>query len=267
MFAIAKRALLDRKWTIVAFLASGVFFAWVYVATYPSLQATQAAVADFVKNLPPALNKAFGLDPSTFSTFNGYVAGKQFSLLWPMLLTALLAGLSANFVAAEVEKGTIELALAQPISRMRIYWAKVLAGVMANLLYIIFSVFSYIPIAAAAKIDFNKTSYILLSEVGFILGLAVFGIGMFFSSVVSEKGKALFLTVAVFIAMYVLYIASLLNTDLDKFKYISFLYYYDYSSILTTTKVFAATWPVLAGSFGFFALAGLIWFNKRDIVT
>jgi ABC-2 type transport system permease protein len=267
MFAVAWRAFLDRKWTIIAFLAVGVFFAWVYVATYPSVQATQAAVADFVKNLPPALNKAFGLDPATFSTFTGYVAGKQFSMLWPMLLTSLIAGLSANFVAGEVEKGTIELALAQPISRMRIYWSKVLAGVIANFLYILFSVVSYIPIATAAGIDFNKTSFILLAEVGYILGLAIFGIGMFFSSVVSEKGKALFLTVAVFIVMYVAYIAALLNTNLEKLKYISFLYYYDYSSILTTAKVFSATWPILAGSFGFFALAGLIWFNKRDIVT
>jgi ABC-type transport system involved in multi-copper enzyme maturation permease subunit len=267
MFAVTWRALLDRKWTIATFLLVGVLFAWIYVITYPSVQATQASIADFVNQLPPALNKAFGLDPATFGTFQGYVAGKQFSLLWPVLLTSLLGGLSANFVSADIEKGTIELALSQPISRMKVFLAKVAGGIIADLLYVTFSVLSFIPIAANYGIPYKSNAFVLLAEVGFILGLTFFGLGMLSSSLFSEKDKSLFLTIGVFIAMYVLYIASLLDSNLEKLKYGSFFYYYDYNSVLTTAKVVTAAWPVLLGTFVLFTASGLIWFNKRDIIT
>lgn len=267
MFRIAWRALLDRKWTILAFSAIGVFFAWVYVASYPSVQATQASVSDFVKSLPPSLNKAFGLDAGTFNTFEGLVAGKQFSLFWPILMTSLLGGLAANFVAGDIEKGTIELALAQPISRMKIFGARLAAGIAADFFYVVLSVLSYIPIAAFAGIPFKSGSFILLSVIGFILGLAVFSMGMFFSSLTSEKGTALWLTVGTFLFMYIFYLAALLDTNLDKLKYVSFFYYYDYNHVLTATKVVAAAWPVLLGSFVIFVTSGIFWFNKRDILT
>jgi ABC-type transport system involved in multi-copper enzyme maturation permease subunit len=267
MFAVAWRALLDRKWTIAAFLAVGIFFAWIYVVTYPSVQATQASLTDFIKNLPEPLVKAFALDPATFGTFQGYVAGKQFSLFWPILLTSLLGGLSANFVSSDIEKGTIEMTLSQPISRIRVFLARLGAGIAADFIYVAFSVLSYIPIAAIYGIPHNSTAFILMAEIGFILGLAFFGIGMLFSSIFSEKDKALFLTIGVFVAMYVIYFAALLDSRLQNLKYGSLLYYYDYNSILTAAKVVGAAWPVLLGTFVLFAASGLFWFNKRDIIT
>lgn len=265
MFAVFWRTILDRKRSLLVFLSIGVAMMWMYVVTYPTVQATSATVADFVKALPPELSKAFALDPRSFTTFEGFVAGKQFSMVWPMMMVMLVAGLAANYIAGEVEKGTIELVLSQPISRLRIITSKVLSGVAVCALFSFVTVLSVIPLTRIYGITTPESHFWLVSGIGFCFGLAVFGLSMFASAFMSERGKALFLAIGVLLAMYVVNIVALLKVSLEDIKFASYFYYFDYSGMLLDGKIGKLSAIVLLGAFFGFIIAGVMRFNKRDI--
>lgn len=267
MFAVFWRAILDRKRTVLAFLLSGVGLMWMYAATYSSVQATSVNVSEFVKSLPPELNKAFGLDPRTLTTFQGYIGSKQFSLIWPMMMVMLMAGLAANFIAGEVEKGTIELTLAQPISRLRIAVSKIFSGVLLCLAFAAISVLPVIPFAKAYHISIPAGHFWLVSAIGFCFGLAVFGLAMFASAFFSDKGRATFLIVGILLAMYVVNIVALLKASVEDIKFASYFYYFDYTGMLLDGKIgLISIWVFLSAFLGF-SMAGTAKFIKRDIAA
>lgn len=265
MFAIFWRTILDRKVTLLAFLAFGISMMWMYVYFYPSVQATSTQVSDLVKALPSELSKAFGLDPRSFTTFEGYVAGKQFSLVWPMLMVMLVSGMAANYIAGDIEKGTMELVLSQPISRFKVIISRIISGIFVCFLFAALTVLSVIPFASIYGISIPESHFWLTSAIGFCFGVAVFGLSMLASSFLSEKGKALFLAIGVLLAMYVINIVALLKASLENIKYASYFYYFDYTGMLLDGKIGKLSIWVLSLSFLAFAACGTIWFTKRDI--
>lgn len=265
MFAIFWRTLRDNKWVILTYLLSGVLFLWMYVAFYPSVAKSSAQVSEFVKSLPEGLNKAFGLDPKSFTTFEGFVAGKHYSLVWPILVIALSVSLASSFVAGEIEKGTIEVPFSQPISRIKVILAKFLAGFVAITAFSATSILVTFPLAKLYNISIMSANHLKLTLVGTIFGLAIFAVTMLFSAVFSERGKVVGAALTVFLLMYVLNIVALLKDNLDKLKYFSFFYYFDYSEILLNGKANTGTWWVFLGTFLVAGLTGLLWFNRRDI--
>ena len=88
---------------------------------------------------------------------------------------------------------------------------------------------------------------------------------MFFSAIFSEKGKANFTVLGILIVMYFINIIALLKDNLDKLKYLSFFYYFNYNDILVHNKIDHLTWWVFIGTFVVSTVVALIWFNKRDI--
>jgi len=267
MFAVFARAILDRKRILAVFLAVSVAMMWMYVVTYPSLQATAAEVSEFVKSLPPELNKAFGLDPRSFTTFEGYVAGKQFSMIWPMMMVMLVGGMAANYISGDIEKGTMEMVLSQPITRQKIIISRILSGVFICFLFAAISVLSVIPMTKIYDINIPINHFFLISFIGFLFGLAVYGFSMLVSALFSEKGKALFLTIAILLTMYIINIVALLKASLEDIKFASYFYYYDYAGILLDGKVGRLSIIFFLISFLFFSAAGIVLFSKRDITS
>lgn len=265
IFNIFERTIGERKWTVVVYFIFAVALIFMYVVFFPSVQQSSAEVSELVKNLPESLVKSFGLDPKSFTTFEGFLAGKHFSLVWPFLLIALLVSLGASFFAGEIEKGTIEILLSQPISRTRIFFEKFLAGILIILIFVFFSFGAIFPMAEAFNISYKAGRFINLSLIGFIFGLAIFGLSLFFSSIFSEKNKVTFLVVGILIFMYVLNIVSGLKESLDKLKYFSFFYYFNPPQVLVHNKVDCQSLIVFLSVFLVATFLALIWFKKRDI--
>lgn len=267
MWAVIWHSLKDKRWSLLTFCLSAVGLLWMYVAFYPSVQASQATVSEFVKTLPEGLTKAFGLDPRSFTTFEGFLAGKHFSMVWPIMVLSMVAGFAASSIAQEVENGTIELALAEPISRFKIYLSKLTAGVIASTLFVIVSVLAIVPLANAYHIDFSSKSFVVLALVGLLMAYAFLGVAMLFSAMTSDKGRALFLTVGLFLAMYILNIVSLIKPSIENLKYFSMFHYFNYDGLLLDQKIDPYSIIVFLGIFVLTSGMGMIWFNKRDILT
>ncbi len=262
---IFQRTLLEKKWVLLIYCLSGILLILMYVVFFPSVQESAAEVSQLVKNLPESLVKSFGLDAQSFVTFEGFIAGKNYSLVWPILLITLLVSLGSSFFAGEIEKGTIELLLSQPISRVKIFLGKFFAGVLILIFFIIASIFAVIPIAKFYNIDYKIEPFLKLGFVGFLFGLSVFGISLLFSAIFSERSKVVFSVSGILILMYVVNIVSQLKDNLEKSKYFSFFYYFNHTEILIENKINHWALGVFLGMFFISVVFAIFWFNKKDI--
>lgn len=85
-----------------------------------------AKVSDFLKKMPPFIQKL--VDPRVFQSPEGFFNIQPFSVLAPLLFIGYAVFLGAGALAGEEENGTLDLLLAQPISRRRVFLEKYLAG-------------------------------------------------------------------------------------------------------------------------------------------
>lgn len=267
MWTIFWRIIKDRKISLVVYCLSGILLLWMYIALFPSIQTQAASFNELMKNYPEALMKAFGLEEISFTNVENFLAMEQFSIIWPIIVIFLVISLAGAAIAGEVEKGTAEIILSKPVSRLKIFFGKYLAGVFTILVFIICSIFAAAPLAELHNIDYVFKNYVTLAIVSFFFGLAIFSLAMLFSAIFSEKSKAYMTTGGILIVMYVLNIVASLKDSLKDLKYLSFFYYYDPDQALikniineTGVLVFVITAVVCT-------IVAAIWFKKRDIAV
>ncbi|HVN51604.1 MAG TPA: ABC transporter permease subunit [Acidimicrobiales bacterium] len=102
------------------------------VATMSVWPSVRDEYAKLVENYPTALLAFFGIDKAGLGTSAGYLQAELFSLLVPLAFIAYMIAGASSTIAGEREVGTLELLLAQPVSRPRIASEKFL-GLCASL--------------------------------------------------------------------------------------------------------------------------------------
>ena len=100
------------------------------LAIYPAIRDNPEA-QDYVESMPEALRELFGTADITSGP--GYLQGELFSIMVPLLMVIMAVLWGSDEVAGEEERGTLDLVLATPVSRGRVFTeqlASVLAGVV-----------------------------------------------------------------------------------------------------------------------------------------
>lgn len=269
MWALFTKTIKDRKWNIIIYTLVAILTVWMYIGMFPSFSSKADEFKQLMNAYPESMMKAFGVEDSAliFSSIEHFLAMENFSMLWPIMLIALLVAWGGSAIAGEVEKGTIETLLSQPLSRAKIFFSKYFSGVTALIVFTFLSIFSVIPLAKLYDVDLQINSYYYISALGFMFGLAIYSISMFFSAVFSEKGRAYFLGAGIMVIMYFLQIISSLKESLADLKYATFFYYFDFNKALFDHQISNLSIEVFLGvSILFTALAVLI-FSKRDITV
>lgn len=268
MLALITRTIyVNRKNLLACFLISAVL-TWVFVAFFPTVHEQAEKLSELVVNYPEAFLKAFGVEAkSLFLHLESFLAAEHYSFMWPLILIVLIISLGSSAIAGEIEQGTIEVLLAQPISRARIYWAKFIAGFLILLVFIFASVFSVVPFAKFYDVEISLQSYLAIFVLGMLFGLAVFCLTMMFSSLFSTKGRVTSFVGGILISMYAIKLISALKESVQNLKYLSLFHYYDCNRALVSGKIDPLTVWVFLGVSLICSLIGAIVFAKRDIST
>lgn len=267
MWTIFFRAIKDRRVMLLIYILSSVLLLWMYVAFFPAFKDQSASMDQMLKTMPESLLKAFNFDIKSFSTIEGFLSTEQFSLMWPIFLILMLVGFAGASLAGEIENGTIELLLSQPISRLKLFLGRYFAGFLMLILFIIFSIYAAIPLIEAYNISFKTESFTTMAILGFMFGLSIFSLAMFFSSIFSDKGKVFFLSGLVIVVMYILNIVSGIKESLSDLKYFSIFYYFNPGQALIHQQIDHWAYGVFLGSALVLTILGLIIFTRRDITT
>lgn len=262
------RTLKDKKLTLLIYTVIAALLVIVYVGLYPSFQDKMKELEKVAEAYPEELLKAFGMEEGlNFSKLENYLATEQYSFTWPILVVALMISWGGAAIAGEIEKGTVELLLAQPISRLKIFIGKYLSGLAGLAIFTLVSVFVAIPSAMMYGIDYQAANYVMVAVAGFLFGWTVLSLAFLFSALFSDKGKAYFLSAGVVVISYVINIIANIKDNLGDLGYLSFFHYFDANAALIRNEIDSLTYLVLIGTAVVFAVLAAWRFVRRDITT
>ena len=243
-------------------------FVWMYVAMWPSFSKEREKFLELVDAYPEALMKAMNIDiAGMFGSVEGFIAGEHFSIIWPIILIILTLTYASSAIAGEIDKGTIELLLAQPISRLKIFLAKYFSGLMIIAAFVLITNFSIIPFAILHHVDLQIQNYLTISILGFLFAFAIFGICIMLSSFSSSRGLPMAITGGLLIIMYALNVFSAFQESVENLKHASFFHYYDQNAALLNNHIDLLSIIVFLAVGIICTVIGAIVFVKRDIAT
>ena len=265
MITVFKRTLKDRWVVFIIYIIAATAFMFMHTSIFPSIKDQQVDIGKMLESMPKGFTEAFGLQDYDMSKFENYISGEEFSLIWPLLLLIMSISFAGNAIAGEIERGTIEILLSQPVSRTKLYLAKYFSGILFIVSFIVLTISLLILIASIFGISVKIANFLSLSLIAFFFALAMYSVAMFLTSIFSDRGKVYFISAGILFAMYALNIISGLKENLKDLKYFSFFHYYIPNDLLIRNHIDTQSIVVFSSVALLFSIAGIIAFNKRDI--
>lgn len=126
---VATRLLRDRRRSVLWWSVGVVGLVLFTVALYPSVRG-QASFEELADELPAALRSMFGIDRAVpLTSAPGYLHGRLFSSMLPLVLLVFGIGMGARAIAGSEQDGSLELLLANPVTRRAVVVERYLAMV------------------------------------------------------------------------------------------------------------------------------------------
>lgn len=254
--------------TLFVYIAISVALTWMLTALYPDFSKQADQLSAVFQNYPEDFIKAFDVDMQNFlASLEGFLAAENYSIMWPIILIILTLSLGAGAIAGEIEAGTMEILLAQPISRLKIFFGKYITGALIALSFVWISILAVIPLAMLYHIDYQLKNHFMIAILGSLLALAIFSLSMLFSAIFSSKGKTASVPAGILIFMYAIKIIAKLKESLSDLEYLSFFHYFDSNQALLYGNINKSAILVFLGVSIICTVIGALWFQKRDIAV
>jgi ABC-2 type transport system permease protein len=267
MGPLMRREFSTRRVSLVAYTLLSLGLVAVYVAVFPSIQAATAEFQQVLKAYPKEFFEAFNIQSLSFDTLEKYLAAEQYSLMWPLMGILLVLSRAGGSVAGEVERGTMGLLLALPVRRWQLVVAKYAAGWLALMIFATVSVLSVVPLAMVMGQQVDTGIAVRTWIIATLFLWAVFGAGMWLSTIFNERSRVYMVMGGGLLVMYVLNVVANLQPDWEWLRYGSVFYYFNAQAILTGTQL---DWLGVAVFSGIIvATLGLAvrHFSRRDIAA
>ncbi|MHB1864712.1 MAG: ABC transporter permease [Candidatus Saccharimonadales bacterium] len=259
--AILRELKIKRNFIII-FCLIIICLVALYTSIYPTIHAHASQLMNSLGNV----YKDIGIQGKpSFSSLEDYASIETFGFTWPILASIFAIGFAGSSLAGEIEKGTIGMLLSMPISRLRIYLAKYLTGLLSIIIFVMFSVFTALPVAEALKIHFYAINFVFVSIVCLLFIAALYSLGLMFSAMMYDKSRVYTLMGGIVIIMYVANTVAGLKSSLSGLKYISFFNYFGSQSALVNRHISLTSLTVLIAICIISTLIGSVVLIKRDI--
>lgn len=249
-------------WLGIIVLAYGAFIA----GFYPVIRDNSKLLDDYMAVFPKPLLAAFGME-GTLSNygvfFNTYIG----SMLWPIVAAIAAAILGTRQVAADLDRGFIELALATRIDRAR-YLAIGIVGQIVVLAALSLGVMvGVLVVGALVNAGFDNARFLMEVPLLFLFACALGGTVTLLSVVTLSRAITAGAVAGGLLAMYLFDAVSNIEADLDWLGTISAFRY-----LRSTSAIDQGVMPL--GPMVLFAAIGLVtwvlavWiFRERDLVA
>lgn len=216
--SIAARALREERGALVGWTIGVVTFCLVMLSIFPSIHGN-ANFAQLLNAYPEALRKMFQVE--NYTTGPGYLRAEVFSFVAPLLLTLFAVLWGSDLTAGEEERRTIDLLLANPISRRRFVLEKWLALIVGTLI-----------LAAALEVALGVIGPLFKLHVGWsrltaevlaswLFAVAFGTLGLSLGAATGRRGLARGVTTTLALASYLLSTLSTLVSWLRPVKNLS----------------------------------------------
>ncbi|MFH1537080.1 MAG: ABC transporter permease subunit [Patescibacteria group bacterium] len=267
MWAIFLRLIKDKKVSIIVYCLATALFVWMYVGMFPTISEQSEEFEAAFNSYPEEFFQAFNIEELSFDTIEKFLAIEQYSIVWPIMVLFFVISFAGVALSGAIERGVIENVLAKPVSRMRIFFGRYLAGLIALIIFTAVSIFSIIPLCELHNVEYNASAHSYMFIMALLFGWAVYSIAMMVSAMFSERSKTYMITGSTILLMYVANLVSSLIEELENLKYASFFYYFDYNGAIIHEELYGVGVTIFIAVAIVCTCIGALWFNKRDIAV
>lgn len=250
---------------IVFFLFSAVFLGLVIFA-YPGDAAAVEQIAGF-ENMGD-WEAVFGMVYGSGSEYRFWLAMLVFSYVG-ILYTAIPALMGSNVFSKDNDDNTLDVLMANPVSRRKILLEKILSVILMSLLsiiylFIIVYCFSLI-IGQSIAIDLLFATCLQLLTLLIFISL----LSIFFAVLFLDSGRAKRYIGFIIVFSFVISMVVMFSKELEFMKYFQIFYYYDSPSTILKPSLDKVVWDkaiylVLLSIVAF--IAKLVINDRRDLV-
>ena len=256
---VLAKTLRDQRWQIIGYGLAMAAMAATAVWLWPS-------VRDTLQNfrIPPAIQALLG-SQLDLSTAAGYLSGRYFS--WTIILVlvyVIVAGTGA--VAGEEGAGTMDLLLAQPITRTAVLLEKVAASAVGASGIIGLGLVGFLVSIPTVDIDVTLADVAIASANMLPITLLFLALSVCAGAALPTRGVASGVVIGVVTATYFVYSLSNGVESLEWMRYGTPFYYYGSGLAL----VHGIEWwhaGLLLGLAGLFLALSVRMFETRDIAS
>lgn len=218
-------------------------------------------LTQILESYPPELMAFFG-NVTAITTPAGYLDTYFFSYM-TLIIGIFAIGACANLLSGDEEQGVLDLVLAYPISRARLFWGRLLGFVIALGGVLGAAWLSWLIPSGNSGLNLSWIE-LLQSFLPLFAELLLFGaLALFFSMILPAARLAGWLSGALLVGNFLLLGLANINNDLEPFIRYSPLKYYQGGD-----AIHGLNWEWLAGllaASGVFILAAWLIFQRRDI--
>ncbi|GAA1761586.1 ABC transporter permease subunit [Streptomonospora arabica] len=257
------RFLMDSRRGIVGWMIGVGAVTALYSSFWPSMRETDEAMQAFVQQMPQ-LAESMGW--SDLSTAEGYLGSTVFGLLTPILVTIAAIAVGTRAVAGEEEEGGLELVLAHPVSRYRVFLQRFAA--LAVFVALLGATVWVVLVALGPALDLGiavariAAAALATALIGFSYGAAALALGAITGRRAYAMGGAAVLAV-------VGYLGNTFALQQEQLEWLRFLspFYYALDPEPLVNGVDAGYTAVLAAIPLVLAALGTAVFARRDVLV
>lgn len=243
---------------IIMFLM--VYLIYPYIITSDTVKELDEVMEAF----PKEVLKAFNMDITSITTAYGWLKteGFMYILIIIGLYSSILGG---TILLKEENDKTIEYLGSLPIKRSKILTNKIIVGItLIVLMVLILGIFNYISLTISG--DFNQKEFILLSITPLLIGIPLFGINLFISTLFHKTKYTIGISLGLVFIFYLINILSELSKEVEFLKYFSIYTLADTRNIITNIEINPIMIIIsIVISFIFIARSYIIY-NKKELI-
>lgn len=259
--SVFAKGMRDQWRSLLVWALAVAVIALMIAAFYPSVKASMASYQQIADQMPKVLRDAF--IGSDIGSPAGWLDTKLFSMMAPIMFLVYAIASGARGIAGEEEDGTLDLLLAQPVSRGRVLLQKY-AGLVAGVVLLTAVLFATLAITAPMfQMHLGTWQLLQASLLVGLLGLAFGSIAFLVAAAWGRRGLAYGVAGGLAGIMYLMDILAPLSSVLERIQPASLYYYYGIAPVSDGMRAV----DVLA--FGITALSALVLayaaFARRDI--
>jgi len=260
---LLKATLYQRRTALLWYSVSLISYSAMITWYFPLI--AEAGLEEMIASLPKEMIAFFAGTNASIFTLGGFLATEYTGFIWVLIMAAAGITFAVKSYSSEVSAGTMELLLAQPISRRSLAITRSVALTIYLAILTVATVWPIQLVAAAQDIAYDAGNLWLFGAVGLLLSLAISGVAMLAASASRESGKPAGAVGGVLGIMWILHFLAANAEWAEKLEVVNLFKYWNSAAIIDTGSVAGSAWFVLGGVALASLMASVFVFSRRDV--
>lgn len=255
------KTIYDKRWSTLIWGLAFLLFCLFIVVLFPTFK---ESFGEALKDVPEGLKSMLG-EASDYQHITGFI---DIQVVNQMVFMTLIMGiiLGASLLGGEESDGRLQVLLAQPVSRRKVYWQKFIALALL-LLAASFGIFlgvilGALPIGELGNVAVARV--LLATFMTWLVTLVFASLAFCIGAITGRRGTAGIIAGTLAFATFMVTTLAGTATVLEKINYLSPFRYFNTPSVIKN-GLDGSNVVILALIVLVLTLAGWIIFRRRDI--